>query len=152
MINNNKSWNESWGLEYKHVGNRHRHESNDTASIGYYQIIKIKIICKLTWYEIGEVSINLKKYSLKCFHLRENRNCFIVFNPKLSAIICKNIKEHVTVCCCFLERVGNYYSIAANYFEFLVIITNLFRNYESTNCSLKIKNFKFFTQQKENLS
>ena len=39
--------------------------------------------------------------------------------------------------------------LAANYYKFLVIITNLLRNYESTICSLKITNFKFSAQQKK---
>ena len=41
--------------------------------------------------------------------------------------------------------------IAANYYQFLVIFTDFFRNYESTNCSLKITNFSFSTQQKKAL-
>ena len=41
------------------------------------------------------------------------------------------------------------YCMAANYYKFFVIITNFFRNYESTNCSLKITNFKFSAQQKK---
>ena len=38
---------------------------------------------------------------------------------------------------------------ATNYYKFVVIIKNFFRHYESTNCTLKITNFKFSAQQKK---
>ena len=50
-----------------------------------------------------------------------------------------------------MGRVTDHDCIAANYYKFLVIIRNFFRNYESTNCSLKVTNFKFSAQQKKPL-
>ena len=42
-----------------------------------------------------------------------------------------------------LNLVGDHYHIAANYYEFFVIITNLSVNYENTNFLLNITNFNF---------